>query len=114
KGTDEILGGYNPIIWETSNNWGETKDSFIFSFKYKNGLFKDGMLSNVKEIDYALSHGQRFGPSFGKNDLILYGDNRTRGYDNIYCNQSSYEKKIRDTEDNFSIDDYEVFQIIKL
>ncbi|EXX63173.1 hypothetical protein RirG_154780 [Rhizophagus irregularis DAOM 197198w] len=116
KGTDEILGGYNPIIWETSNNWGETKDSFVFSFKYKNGLFKDGILSNVKEINRALCYGQSFGPSFGNGDLILFGDNNTGDYNEIYCEQESYEKKIRDAEgiSFFSIDDYEVFQIIKL
>src|ERR1043166_8623104 len=35
KGTEEIIGGYNPITWKSSNNgeWGKTKDSFIFSFK---------------------------------------------------------------------------------
>ncbi|GES93658.1 hypothetical protein GLOIN_2v1773702 [Rhizophagus clarus] len=33
KGTEEIIGGYNPLIWESSNTWGETKNSFIFSFK---------------------------------------------------------------------------------
>ncbi|CAB4429975.1 unnamed protein product [Rhizophagus irregularis] len=116
KGTDEILGGYNPIIWETSKSWGETKDSFIFSFKYKNGLFKDGILSNVEEKNYALNYGQGYGPSFGGRDLILYGDNQTRDYNDIYCEQISYEKKIRDAEgiSYFSIDDYEVFQIIKL
>src|ERR1051325_8633731 len=36
RGTDEILGGYNPIIWISSNSlspsWSKTKDSFIFSF----------------------------------------------------------------------------------
>ncbi|CAB4429976.1 unnamed protein product [Rhizophagus irregularis] len=106
NGTDEILGGYNPIIWITDDRWGKTKDSFIFSFKYKNGLFKDGILSNVKEIKRALNYSRLFGPSFGDGDLFLCGNNR--------CNQRDYEKKIRDIEDKFLIDDYEVFQIIKL
>src|ERR1051325_7751298 len=26
KRSEEILGGYNPIIWKSSNSWGETKD----------------------------------------------------------------------------------------
>jgi hypothetical protein len=114
KGTDEILGGYNPIIWKSNNNWGETKDSFIFSFKYNNSLFKDGIISNIKEINSAFYYGQNNGPSFGAGDLRLYGNNRTKDYDEIYCKQKCYEKKIRDTEDKFSIKDYEVFQIIKL
>ena len=40
KGTEEILGGYNPIIWKNSGGWGKTKNSFIFSFKNKNNLFQ--------------------------------------------------------------------------
>src|SRR5581483_12153384 len=39
KGTDEILGGYNPIIWSSNHGWRKTKDSFIFSFKNRNGDF---------------------------------------------------------------------------
>jgi hypothetical protein len=114
KGTDEILGGYNPIIWKPNGSWCETKDSFIFSFKYNNGLFKDGIISNVKEINNAFYYSQNYGPSFGEGDLKLFGRNRTKDYDIIYCKQGYYEKKIRDTEDKFSIEDYEVFQIIKL
>jgi hypothetical protein len=113
KGTDEILGGYNPIIWKSNNSWRETKDSFILSFKYKNGLFKDRIISSVKEINYAFFDSTYRG-SFGGGDLMLYGNCRTKDYDEIYCRQSRYEKKIRDTEDKFSIEDYEVFQIIKL
>jgi hypothetical protein len=114
KETDEILGGYNPIIWKSNNSWGETKDSFIFSFKYINGLFKDGIISNVKETIHAFFYGTCRGPSFGDGDLMLYGSNRIKDYNDIYCKQKYYEKKIRDTEDKFSIKDYEVFQIIKL
>jgi hypothetical protein len=114
KGTDEILGGYNPMIWETNIGWGKTKDSFIFSFKYNNGLFKDGIISNVKEINRALNYSLNRGPSFGGEDLILYGHYINGNYNEIYCKQSHYEKKIRDTKDKFSIEDYEVFQIIKL
>jgi hypothetical protein len=114
KGTDEILGGYNPIIWKANGSWGETKDSFIFSFKYKNGLCKDRIISNVKETSYAFYYSTCRGPSFGDGDLKLCGNTRTKDYDEIYCKQKCYEKKIRDTEDKFSIEDYEVFQIIKL
>jgi hypothetical protein len=37
--TEEIIGDYNPLIWRYSNilsgEFGETKDSFIFSFKIR-------------------------------------------------------------------------------
>jgi len=33
KGTDEILGGYNPLAWDKSKKgWMKTSKSFIFSF----------------------------------------------------------------------------------
>src|SRR5205814_6204026 len=54
KGTKEIIGGYNPLKWESSPGCGETKDSFIFSFKNKN--IKDAVISNVKIPDYALQY----------------------------------------------------------
>ena len=55
KETDEILGGYNPIVWMPppsafSTYYSICNNSFIFSFKYKNNHFKDGIISNVKEI----------------------------------------------------------------
>src|SRR5204863_9113560 len=31
RDTEEILGGYNPLSWSTSKEWGSTKESFIFS-----------------------------------------------------------------------------------
>ncbi|EXX63175.1 uncharacterized protein OCT59_018311 [Rhizophagus irregularis] len=111
KGTDEILGGYNPIIWETTKNWGEAKDSFIFSLKNKKNIIEDEKISYVKEVDSALNYGKNYGPSFGK-DLVIYGSSDTKDYDDNVCKLVYYEKKIRDTENKFSIEDYEVFQII--
>jgi hypothetical protein len=111
KGTDEIIGGYNPLKWESSDTWGETKDSFIFSFKSKNNFFKDAILSNVRDINYAVANHPECGPHFG-DDLVIYASNESTDYV-ACCEREYYEMKIRDTEDNFSIEDYEVFQIIK-
>src|SRR6266498_2897885 len=33
KGTEEILGGYNSLVWKSGNSWGNCADGFIFSFK---------------------------------------------------------------------------------
>ena len=51
------------------------------------------------------------GPSFGK-DLVLYGSSDSRDYDDNYCKVVYYEEKIRDTEQKFYVEEYEVFQII--
>ena len=91
---------------------GKTKDSFIFSFKNKNN-FKNPILSHVESMDEALIYCNEFGPTFG-SDLML----RAKGpddteYNFILCEQQSYEKKVREAEDKFLIEDYEVFQVIK-
>jgi hypothetical protein len=118
KGTEDIIGGYNPFIWKSHNDgeWGETKDSFIFSFKNKNN-FKNPILSHIKNTDRALFYHIYCGPVFS-DDLYtsVEEDDDLKEYNFCKCDPNSYEKRIRDTEDIFdifSIEDYEVFQIIK-
>ncbi|EXX51363.1 uncharacterized protein OCT59_025303 [Rhizophagus irregularis] len=111
KGTEEIIGGYNPLEWESSVIWGETKDSFIFSFE-NNKNFKDAILNKVVNSDRALWFSYTTGPYFG-NDINIIALNHYTDYVTIkYCKRF-YEKKIRDSEGEFAIEDYEVFQIIK-
>ncbi|RGB27281.1 hypothetical protein C1646_799185 [Rhizophagus diaphanus] len=110
KGTEEIIGGYNPIMWSSSNAWGETKHSFIFSFKEKD--IKSAIISNIKNTIYALNYGAKRGPCFG-NDIIIEATSESVNYKIIQCYQFYYKKKIRDTEDSFLIEDYEVHKIIK-
>ncbi|GES83731.1 carbohydrate-binding module family 13 protein [Rhizophagus clarus] len=72
-GSDEILGGYNPIEWkrnsEIPESYDTTKDSFIFSFK--NDDVKNHILSRVKDEEYAINN-RWCGPSFGRSDLIIF------------------------------------------
>jgi hypothetical protein len=106
KNSNEILGGYNPISWHYKPTYGISSESFIFSFKNKD----DYILSRVKELKFAIVNSTLYGPSFGNGDLILRGNNF---YNNSYCRKHSYEKTIRETEETFSVEEYEVFQIIK-
>ncbi|GBB93220.1 hypothetical protein RclHR1_21300003 [Rhizophagus clarus] len=108
KGSDEILGGYNPIIWESGPYWGATGDSFIFSFKNKDNI-ENFILSRVNNDILATINSPNYGPSFGDGDLILNGNN----FDKSYCSQLFYEKPIRETEDRFTVEEYEIFQIMK-
>ncbi|RHZ76567.1 hypothetical protein Glove_196g73 [Diversispora epigaea] len=122
KGTDEILGGYNPLAWVAipGGSWGTTNDSFIFSLQ--NGNVQNSILSRVKIREHAilnvLFYNQKwYGPHFGYN-LYLYSPSSDFNLDINNCNvcnnnHGHYEKHIRTTEDNFSIIDYEVFKIIK-
>src|SRR5205814_9325719 len=52
KDSNEILGGYNPIIWKSNYSFGTTKDSFIFSFKNKDN--ENYILSRVKTENGAI------------------------------------------------------------
>ncbi|GET02109.1 hypothetical protein GLOIN_2v1868421 [Rhizophagus clarus] len=88
SGTDEIIGGYNPLTWESSDTW-------------------------VKNTKRALNYSRTSGPFFGGDIIIYNSNNEYTNYNNIWCRKYHYEKKIRETEDKFSMDDYEVFQIKK-
>ena len=111
KGTEEILGGFNPLMWSV-DSYRQTKYSFIFSFKNKDNFFKDAILSNVNQTNYAIHNHSAYGPCFN-SDLVLHSSDGTKDYDVILCSKCVYEKRIRDTNDRLSIEGYEVFQIIK-
>ena len=90
---------------------GKTKNSFIFSFKNESD-FKDAILSNVKNME-ALLYLELCGPTFDLDLCLGVTDNNLSEYDYNMCMQRCYEKKIRNTDENFLIENYEVFQIIR-
>ncbi|RHZ65292.1 hypothetical protein Glove_318g34 [Diversispora epigaea] len=105
KGTDEILGGYNPLKWNNSNmdnQWMETKDSFIFSLK--NGNVQNSILSRVKNHKNAIfnrckNDQDKYGPQFG-SDFYMYSSESDFTLSNSnYCYRHSYyyKKPIRTT-----------------
>ncbi|GBB92838.1 hypothetical protein RclHR1_20630004 [Rhizophagus clarus] len=120
KDSTEILGGYNPIEWKNNcsyciYSYGTTRDSFIFSFLNKENIEKC-LISRVMDETRAVGYWYSYGPSFGGGDLTIYGGDR-RGEVSLcnktsYCIKTSYEKQIRKTEEDFSVEEYEVFQII--
>ncbi|EXX74948.1 hypothetical protein RirG_046350 [Rhizophagus irregularis DAOM 197198w] len=111
KGTEEIVGGYNPLRWESSSSWGKTNDSFIFSLK--NNDINNAIISDIENSTYALNYYSRNGPRFGNDINIENPNSQNENYNRIFCKKHHYKKKIRDSEEDFSIEDYEVFQIIK-
>ncbi|RGB40696.1 hypothetical protein C1646_687269 [Rhizophagus diaphanus] len=111
KGTEEIIGGYNPLEWKSGGEHAITKDSFIFSFKSKNN-FKDYVLSNVIDVNNAIYYGEHVGPAFSRDiDIYVKWDARSKDYNYCQCEQKSYERGIRAKGGFFLIEDYEVFQI---
>ncbi|GBB99885.1 hypothetical protein RclHR1_03670005 [Rhizophagus clarus] len=115
RGTGEIIGGYNPIRWKPlKGSWGNTEDSFIFSLRGPYNNSRSPILSrlNKGQNTYALNYEPNLGPSFGIADLKIEGNN-FREENKCYCLKGCYEKSIRTTTGFFSIEDYEVFQVIR-
>ncbi|RHZ89477.1 hypothetical protein Glove_13g75 [Diversispora epigaea] len=115
KGTDEILGGYNPLAWDNTYNgllgwskWMKTKDSFIFSLKNCN--IQNSILNRVKNSRYAICkvskcYQNEVGPSF---ELFhLYSEKSDFTLDSMnYCGGDFREKS--SSSNYFSIINYEV------
>ncbi|PKY53745.1 hypothetical protein RhiirA4_472124, partial [Rhizophagus irregularis] len=91
-------------------SWGETRESFIFSFK--NNDVKDSIISSVQNTNRAVFYSPEYGPQFGC-DIYMYSSTESTDYSTISVNKKYYEKKVRDTKDDFSMEDYEVFQILR-
>ncbi|EXX57569.1 hypothetical protein RirG_206010 [Rhizophagus irregularis DAOM 197198w] len=111
QGTNEIIGGYNPLKWESSSKWGFARDSFIFSFNDNDIFFKDAIISNVDHSDRAVWFDYLGGPCFG-DDIVVYSSNEFANYDESYHQCKHYEKNIR-KNGKFAIKDYEIFRIIR-
>uniref|UniRef100_U9TRR2 TLDc domain-containing protein n=1 Tax=Rhizophagus irregularis (strain DAOM 181602 / DAOM 197198 / MUCL 43194) TaxID=747089 RepID=U9TRR2_RHIID len=63
---------------------------------------------------YALDYSTSCGPKFGSDlNIFTISNNPSAAFDTTYCNKVRYERSIRDSIANFSIEDYEVFQIIR-
>ncbi|RHZ79911.1 hypothetical protein Glove_140g60 [Diversispora epigaea] len=94
SGTDEIVGGYNPLAWDNSKSgYMKTNNSFIFSLKM-----------NI------------YGPRFGYCEFMMKSAISDFTQDKqCFCGGyfNGYEKPIRTIIGYFSIVDYEVFKIIK-
>ncbi|EXX57222.1 hypothetical protein RirG_209140 [Rhizophagus irregularis DAOM 197198w] len=105
--SNQIVGGYNPLSWDTSNTWKSTYDSFIFSFTNRDDLQSAnfGYSNGVNSIGcYGIN-----GPVFGEgSDLAFYG-----GTWFSHINNNNCYPKIDIQTGGFKADDYEIFQVIK-
>jgi hypothetical protein len=114
KGRDEILGGYNPIAWKSVDRYSNTKDSFIFSFNRINRN-ENYTLSRIIDNRHAIDNRSHYGPSFGNGDLIIWGlDIISLSTNYCYACKNSYERSIRETQDRFSVEEYEVFRLMNI
>ncbi|CAG8684202.1 11041_t:CDS:2, partial [Dentiscutata heterogama] len=100
--------------------------SFIFQFNID---YKKKMVAKLGRVipacsQYAINDSQYHGPCFGDGDLWINDEFNLAG--NCSCNKESYEQSVGDMfhreswdswngkNGTFAVDDYEVFQVIKL
>ncbi|RIA97522.1 hypothetical protein C1645_813929 [Glomus cerebriforme] len=114
KNKNQIIGGYNPLEWNSSNTYKATYDSFIFSFTNKNDL-QSAKVGYSNGNQYSIVFSSYNGPFFGGNDIYInYNNNNViliRQW--LNANTSTYPKLDLPDNINYEIDDYEVFQVIK-
>ncbi|EXX71838.1 hypothetical protein GLOIN_2v1782178 [Rhizophagus irregularis DAOM 181602=DAOM 197198] len=108
KNSEQIIGGYNPLFWDSNSSDKSTNDSFIFSFSDKN---------NLRNVHVAYSNGSQYsvrgyshcGPLFGLNDLYINYNNDPNNW--YHFGSGSYPTI--NIPNRINIGDYEVFQVIK-
>ncbi|RGB28528.1 hypothetical protein C1646_715955 [Rhizophagus diaphanus] len=112
------IGRFPLVTTEQQNlDFLRCKESFIFSFNYDDNDVNVNEIkftkSDVKDSNYGIGLlvSNSTGPRFGNGDLIMSGNN-FRTDKMCSCNQTSYQKPIIESNDKFSVDEYEVFQII--
>ncbi|RIA85551.1 hypothetical protein C1645_829465, partial [Glomus cerebriforme] len=107
KNSNKIIGGYNPIGWNTSNSWIHSNDSFIFSFENDSDYF-NGKISRILENGkFSIYDCDDFNLllHFGNGDLILDGKNGI-------CDKSNYEFCIlKNDERCFEAEELEIFSV---
>ncbi|RIB06102.1 hypothetical protein C2G38_2047062 [Gigaspora rosea] len=113
NGTNEILGGYNPLVWASNYElkWSTTTDSFIFSLKTQNStqFLPNSILSRVINANRAIGCCSYYGPVFGDNFGMLADIKQW-----YYVHKKAYfEKRLRSDDQNLVIDEIEVFQVLK-
>jgi hypothetical protein len=107
QGSSQLIGGYNPLDWNGNGIWKTTTDSFLFNFTDGKNT-SAAKLGYVKNSVYAIYCQNTFGPYMG--NLVCNGNNYWSNgdvYGNYYPNIGIPLKP------NFTVENYEVFQIIK-
>jgi hypothetical protein len=105
--SSQLIGGYNPLDWN-GNGWKNTLDSFLFSFKDGKNI-STAKLGYVKDANRSVYCGKNFGPHMGDLNCAYYIRSPNKWY---YYGGDSYPN-IGIPTDNITVEDYEVFQIIK-
>jgi hypothetical protein len=111
--SEQIVGGYNPLQWDSSNTWKSTIDSFIYLFTDRKDI-KTAKVGYSNGNQYSIRNLSEHGPAFGGGcDLYLNKSGIWHSGNNSYHDYYNSYPKIDGIPARFEVNDYEVFQIIK-
>ncbi|EXX51709.1 hypothetical protein RirG_259280 [Rhizophagus irregularis DAOM 197198w] len=102
-----IIGGYNPLGWNQNSSYASTNDSFLFNITDIDNL-NSAKISRSNNSNNAIYYHSNYGPTFGNgHDLRAQGKTWYTNIGDTYTNISM-------PNSNFTIDEYEVFKVLKL
>ena len=99
--SERIVGGYNPLFWNSNETLNFTKDSFIFSFK--NRANPQTAKMGYSKSEQSLLTSVTYGPIFGNGPDLYYNGINWGG------NPGTYPPI--DIPTTFIVEDYEVFKV---
>ena len=109
-GTTELLGGYSPLQWNLDDGYYNTNKSFIFALG--DHELNGAIFSSVDNGECAIYCEQNAGPVFGHGEDLCFGyHNDFNVQDSCYAYQDSYSLPIRAIQNDFTIDEIEVFHV---
>ncbi|GBC21691.2 BTB/POZ domain-containing protein [Rhizophagus irregularis DAOM 181602=DAOM 197198] len=110
---EQIIGGYNPLFWDSSNSEKSTIDSFIFSIADKNN-FQSAKVVYSNGSLYSIRNYSHCGPYFGWNNLFVNLRDNPDFWYYYHCNSVnvSYIGALN-LPNQIDVGDFEVFQVIK-
>ncbi|RGB35314.1 hypothetical protein C1646_814829 [Rhizophagus diaphanus] len=104
QGSTQLIGGYNPLNWKHERfGWKKTADSFLFNFTDGKDI-STAKLGYVNNKDYAVYCSYNQGPSMGE---LNCPDSNNWFISGQYCYLNI------GIPSNFTVENYEVFQIIR-
>jgi hypothetical protein len=109
---EKLFGGYSPLDWNSTSQWGTTDQSFIFALGDSD--LDGAVLSVVSDQHHAVCSRIASGPIFGNGPDLRIGD-EGRPFDHFgACSirKSSYFAEIH-PDVSFEIDEIEVFRVRK-
>ncbi|RGB30652.1 hypothetical protein C1646_286554 [Rhizophagus diaphanus] len=103
--SNQIVGGYSPLSWDSSGDFRIAKDSFVFSFANRNDL-QSARVGYCNSNSFSIYCCSLNGPVFGRGSDL--------GYHNgvWYCHENFSYPNVGIPLKVFNMDDYEVFQVV--